>query len=94
MIYSEAFRQIVARVNAEGDHASQYRWHGTLAKWTAQHDKYVVLDALTFSLQLGPNVAREHICADGKAPQREDVERAVRQIVEYFGTPAAHQHAA
>ena len=94
MIYSDAFRQIVARVNAESDHASQYRWHGTLAKWTAQHDKYVILDGLTLRLQFGPNGAREHICADGKTPQRDDVERTAREIIAYFGQPAAHQKAA
>ena len=90
MINFQAARQIVDRVNAQRGDKFQYRWKGTLTKWLTAHDQYVYLDALTLRLQFGPTGSRESIAADREAT-REDVERAVQQILGYFNrTELAH----
>ena len=90
MMYFQAARQIVDRVNAQRGDKFKHRNKGTLTQWLTAHDQYVYLDALTLRLQLGPAGAREPIAPNGEAT-RDDVERAVQQILGYFGrTELAH----
>ncbi len=92
MIHTEAFRQIVDRVNAKRPEGVQYRNMGTLAKWSVTHDRYVCLDSLALRMQLGAGGTREKVCTNGVPAEREDVERATREIVDYLAHAQSEAH--
>ncbi|HZW54176.1 MAG TPA: hypothetical protein VFF00_09075 [Candidatus Elarobacter sp.] len=87
MTYFEAFRQIVEKVNARRGDRFDYRGMGTLARWELTHDIYVTLDALTLRLQLGPTGQKLPVWENDQPAQPADVERATKQILDYFTAP-------
>lgn len=86
MTYSEAFRQIVERVNASRNGTCYYRDMGTVAKWTKydEDDESIVLDSLVLSMKVGVGGKKQRIREDGNAPDAEDVKRVTRQVLDYF----------
>ena len=92
MIYSQAYRRIIDRVNAQRGDQFKYRNKGTLAHWMSSHDQYVYLDGLTLRVQFGPLGAKQLVAGNGEA-QPADVERITQQILDYFGRTAL-EHAA
>ncbi len=65
---------------------------GTQSKWWTAHDESVVLDGLTLRLQLGPAGTRDLVCANGKPPDTQDVDRATKEIVTYFNGRVSGHH--
>lgn len=92
MTHFEAFRRIVENVNARRGDRFEYHATGTLVKWELTHDIFVKLDALTLRLQLGPTGQKQAIWQNGRPAEAEDVERATKQILDYFAPVAVPAH--